>query len=393
MNRFFLKLQSLLHRGRKEDDLRDELQFHLDEEAEEHQAEGMTGEQARHAARRDIGNLTLVQEEARAVWTWTYLEQLAQDCRYGFRSMAANKAFSMLAILSLALGIGANTAIYSFMDSLLLRSLPVSDPESLAVLNWGTNGPGRDSVMRSMSGATWSDRQWRETGGIFPFPAFELIRTNSAAVFSSIFAYYPARKVNVIVNGAAEQAGGEYVSGDYFRGLAVQPAAGRLILPDDDRAGAQAVVVLSFRFSQRHFGGVAGAPGHSILINNVPFTVAGVAPPGFFGVDPAAAPDFYIPLRASLLLRQRFGAGNANIYLDRNYYWLEIMARLRPGVSPLRAQTALGPVFHQWVESTAGNDRERAQFPALLIREGAAGLDSLRAATRNRCTSCWPWWL
>ncbi|MGH9939193.1 MAG: permease prefix domain 1-containing protein [Blastocatellia bacterium] len=136
MSSFFQKLRFLMHRRRKEDDLRDELQFHLAEEAEERQAEGLTREESRRAARRDIGNLTLVQEETRAVWTWTYLEQLAQDCRYGLRSMAANKAFSMLAILSLALGIGANTAIYSFMDSLLLRSLPVSDRESLVVLNW-----------------------------------------------------------------------------------------------------------------------------------------------------------------------------------------------------------------------------------------------------------------
>ena len=139
MNPFFQKLRSLMHRRRKEDDLRDELQFHLDEETEERQAEGLPGDEARHAARRDLGSIALVKEETRAVWTWTYLEQLAQDCRYAVRTMAANKTFSVLAILSLALGIGANTAIYSFMDSLLLRSLPVSDPESLAVLNWGAS--------------------------------------------------------------------------------------------------------------------------------------------------------------------------------------------------------------------------------------------------------------
>src|SRR5262249_31113043 len=161
-----------------------------------------------------------------------------------FRNMAANKAFSLLAVLSLALGIGANTAIYSFMDSLLLRSLPVSDPESLAVLNWGANPARRDFVMQGMSGSTWSDQKWRETAGIFPFPAFELIRTNSAAVFTSVFAYYPTRKVNVMVKGEAEQASGEFVSGDYFRGLAAPSAAGRMILPDDDRVGAPPIVVL-----------------------------------------------------------------------------------------------------------------------------------------------------
>ncbi|HEY3841386.1 MAG TPA: ABC transporter permease [Bryobacteraceae bacterium] len=378
MTPFFQKLRSLWRRSKTEQDLRDELQFHLDEEAEEREAAGLTAAEARYAAHRDLGNVALVQEETRAAWTWTWLEQLVQDCRYGFRAIAANKTFSFLAILSLALGIGANTAIYSFMDSLLLRSLPVSEPESLALLNWHARQGGRDSVMHGMSGATWRESKWGEVSGIFPYPAFELIRTNSDAVFSSVFAYYPTRKVNVMVQGQAEQAGGEYVSGDYFRGLAVMPAAGRMIFPEDDRAGAAAVVVLSFPFGQRHFGNVASAPGQSILINNVPFTVAGVAPPGFFGVDPAASPDFYIPLRTGLLLRQRFGANAAAVYLDRNYYWLEMMARLRPGVSLTQAHAALGPLFHQWVESTAANQRERAQVPDLLIREGGAGLDTLR---------------
>src|SRR5262249_30402312 len=151
------------------------------------------------------------------------------------RAIAANRTFSTLAILSLALGIGANTAIYSFMDALLMRSLPVSDPESLAVLNWGASPTGRDFVMRSMSGSTWREEKWTTVSGIFPFPAFEVIRTNSGQVFSSVFAYYPTRKVNVMVKGQAEQAGGEFVSGDYFRGLEVSAAAGRVIIPDDDR--------------------------------------------------------------------------------------------------------------------------------------------------------------
>jgi predicted permease len=181
-----------------------------------------------------------------------------------------------------------------------------------------------------------------------------------------------------MVKGQAEQASGEYISGDYFRGLAVLPAAGRLIIPDDDRAGAPPIAVLSFAFAQRRFGDAASVPGQSILINNVPFTVAGVAPPGFFGVDPAAAPDFYIPLRTNLLLRLRGGPDDAKGYLDQNYYWLEMMARLRPGVSLTQAQATLGPVFHQWVATTAANDRERAKLPELLIREGATGLDTLR---------------
>ena len=116
--------------------------------------------------------------------------------------------------------------------------------------------------MRGMSGSTWSDGQAARMSGIFPYPAFELIRNNSAAIFSSVFAYYPTRKVNVMVKGQAEQASGEFVSGDYFRGLAVPPAAGRMIIPDDDRVGAPAIAVLSFAYSQRRFGDAASAPGN-----------------------------------------------------------------------------------------------------------------------------------
>jgi predicted permease len=378
MTSFFRKLRWLTQRRNKEAELLEEIQFHLEEEAEQRQGEGWAEEEARRAARRHLGNIAQLQENTRAMWTWTFLEQLAQDCRYALRTMGANKTFSTLAILSLALGIGANTAIYSFMDSILLRSLPVSNPESLAVLNWRAPWAGRDFVMHGMSGSTWGDEKSGEIAGIFPFPAFELLQKNSGEVFTSVFAYYPTRKVNVMVKGQAELAGGEYVSGDYFRGLAVPPAAGRLIIPDDDRVGAPAIVVLSFSFSQRRFGDAASAPGQSILLNNVPFTVAGVAPPGFFGVDPAAAPDFYIPLHANFLLQNKALEDFGKRYLDQNYYWIEMMARLRPGVSVTQAQAALGPIFHRWVETTAANDRERTKLPELLIREGTTGLDTLR---------------
>ena len=359
--------------------LRDEMEAHIAEKTAELQEEGMTPEHAQSEARRRFGNAGLNHEASREIWISRFWSELCQDSRYAVRSMAASKMFSALAILSLALGIGANTAIYSFMDWLLLRSLPVSSPETLVVLNWGANATRKDSVMRGMSGSTWREENWRSAAGIFPYPAFELLRANSGAVFSSVFAYYPTRKVNLMVKGRAEQVGGEFVSGDYFSGLSVAPAAGRMIAPDDDRAGAPAVAVLSFAFSQNRFGHAASAPGQSILINNVPFTIAGVAPPGFFGVDPAMAPDFYVPLHTNLLVQQRAADdGLSKRYLDQNYYWIEMMARLRPGVSRQQAQTALGPMFHQWVGTTAANDRERANLPELLVREGAGGLNTLR---------------
>src|SRR5262249_46231398 len=150
--------------------------------------------------------------------------------------------------------------------------------------------------------STWGDRETGTTSGIFPWPAFELLRKSGEPLFSSVFAYYPVREVNLMVKGQAERAIGEYVSGDYFRGVAFSPAAGRLILPDDDRAGAPPVAVLSFAYSQRRFGDAASAPAEPIRINNVPFTVIGVTPPEFFGVDPASTPDFYLPIHNNSFL-------------------------------------------------------------------------------------------
>ena len=133
---FFRKLGWLVQRRSKEEGLAAELQFHLEEEAEEQRAAGISAQEARGIARRELGNLGLIQEDTRATWSWTLLEQVVQDVRYGARTMLRNPAFTILASLSLALGIGANTAIYSFMDALLMRPLPVADPASLVVLKW-----------------------------------------------------------------------------------------------------------------------------------------------------------------------------------------------------------------------------------------------------------------
>lgn len=381
MNSFFRKLNWLMRRRKKESELRDELQFHLEEEAEQRREEGLAEDEARWAARRELGNPALVEENTRAMWGWTTVEQLAQDARYAFRTMAANRLFTLLAISSLALGIGANTAIFSFMDSILLRSLPVSDPESLVVLNWHAKDTRQDFVMRDMSGTTYNDPKRGTTAGIFPFPAFELFRKQDS-IFSVVFAHcqsFQVRKLNLSIKGQASLAGGWSVSGDYFRGLGVRPAAGRLIVPDDDRVGAPPVAVVSYGFSQSHFAGPANAAGRPVLIDDLPFTVVGVTPPEFFGVDPAQAPDVYLPLHANELL----GAGHPfgfrpEAYLARNYYWIQVMGRLRPGVSRAQAQAMLAPVFQQWVATTAENDPERSNLPALVINQGAGGLDSLR---------------
>src|SRR5258708_7866909 len=293
--------------------------------------------------------------------------------------MTANKAFSALAVLLLALGIGANTAIFSLMESILLRSLPVADPESLVVLNWHSRPPkdgDKESVhvVHGLQGIFWPGDKGAMVGGIFPYPAFETLREENP-VFSTVFGYFNGHNRTLAVRGQAMSASTEYVTGEYFRGLAVSPAAGRLIDSEDDRPGAAPVAVGSFAASQQRFGGPSNAIGQAILVDNVPFTVIGVAPPEFFGVDPAVAPDLYLPLHTNVLVD---GARAARMYGDENFYWLEMMGRLRPGVSTAQAQAALAPRFHQWVAATATTDGERAKLPALMLNPGAAGLGSLR---------------
>ena len=263
--------------ARRGEALREEMELHLAEKAAELEADGMTAERARTEARRRFGNVGLKHEESREIWMTRFLSDLGQDIRYGWRTMAANKAFSALAVLSLALGIGANTAIYSFMESILLRSLPVADPESLVVLNWQSRPPQNANkewvhVMHGIQGMFWPGDKGALVSGIFPYPGFETLR-EERTVFSTLFGYFDGMHRTLTAGGQATSASVEFVTGEYFRGLGVSPAAGRLIESEDDRPGAAPVAVVSFAISQSRFGGPSNAIGKSILVDNVAFTV------------------------------------------------------------------------------------------------------------------------
>jgi macrolide transport system ATP-binding/permease protein len=283
----------------------------------------------------------------------TFLDQLLQDIRYALRGMAANPLFCAMAALSLALGIGANTAIYSFMDAILMRALPVPDPQSLVVANWRTKEFPK--VAHGFSGNNFKDPKLGLVNAPFPYPAFELLR--DSRIWSSLFAFFRAGSFNVTVHGQADIAKGQYVSGEFFSGLGALPTAGRLIDNSDDRIGSVAAD-LSFGYAQRRFGDAAKAVGQTILINNQPFTVEGVAAREFFGVDPSGATDIYLPLHAAAALDPNAGPDPNKKYSQTNYYWAQIMGRLRPGIGMGQAQAMLAPVFHRFVESTATTDKE-----------------------------------
>lgn len=367
--------RTLWRRKRRDTDLDDEIAHDLALDAEERIRSGMSREEAELSTRRDFGNVGLVKEDTRETWGWASLERLGQDLRYGWRTLRTTPLFTAMAVLSLALGIGANTAIYSFMDAILMRALPVHHPEELVILNWDTKGFPR--VVHGLSGTWHGDPLTGFTSGNYPYPAFELLRANTT-VLSSLFAFEDAGLLNLTVEGHAELAGGQFVSGGFFGGLGVSPAEGRLITDDDDRIGAPSIVVISHQYWQRRFGASAGAVGQSIVIDNTPFTIAGVSAPGFFGVNPAGAPDLFIPMHAAPLLAASPQDEARRKFLDKNFYWVELMGRLRPGIRRERANAELSAQFHDFADGTASTGEEKTDLPVLLLADGGGGIDSLR---------------
>ncbi|MBV9779248.1 MAG: ABC transporter permease [Acidobacteriaceae bacterium] len=369
MKELWRRIQWIFHRAEFDRELEDEMRDHLERKAEE------TGDAQK--AHRDFGNITLLKEKSRGMWTWTFMEQLAKDARYAFRTMTANKLFTALAIVSLALGIGANAAIYSFLDAILLRALPVKHPEQLAIFYWRSGTKDEPGVVHDHSGSAHLDDTGVLVSPDYPYRAYEFLRENNQ-VFSSLFSYANAGQLNLIIDGQAELKEGQYVSGNYFSGLGLAPAAGRFISPEDDNAGAAPIVDISYSFWQRRFGGRLNALDKTILINGKPFTIAGVSPPEFFGLRPQSAPAFFLPVRfaASVVLNPYMD--EKKLFASEHAYWIEMAGRLRPGVTLARAQAELSARFQQWVSSTGSTEQERKTLPKLWLQKGRSGMDALR---------------
>ncbi len=362
-------------RKQSEADLNDEIAYDLAADAEERLRSGIPCQEAEQASHRDFGNVLLLKEDIREMWGWTSLERLAQDVRYGWRTLRKNPLFTAMAVLSLALGIGANTAIYSVMDAIMIRALPVRAPGELVILNW--HAKQEPVVVRSHNGSNYDDPGGGMTSPDFPWPAYELLH-NRNSVFSTLFAYKRAGQLNLVVHGQAEVGDVELVSGNFFSGLGIVPAAGRLIEDSDNVAGSSQVAVLSYNYWRGRFAGDPAAIGQTVRINNIPFTIAGVAPPEFFGVAPGSNPVLYIPIVNRPSLARNYGNEHDTMFIDSHFYWVDIMGRLRPGVTLARAQAELAARFHQFALSSAANDKERADLPALWLEEGGSGMDALR---------------
>ena len=306
---------------------------------------------------------------------FAFWEQTLQDARYAVRAMAANPLFTATAALSLALGIGANTAIYSFMEAILLRSLPVAHPEQLAILNW--HASRRPGVMKSGMGTMHEYGKGGRQSPNFPFAAYQTLRDNPA-LFSAMFGYTFPQGLNVNAGQGAETIPGGFVSGNYFSSLGVPPTVGRLISDEDDRPGALATVVISYQYWQRRFDADPSAAGRSITINGLPFTIIGVSDPRFSGVDPRSKAALFLPIQAIPRLSADPAAEERRRFFDKNFYWIEMMIRLRPGVRLEQAEAVLRAQFHTFAAGTAASPQDAEVLPELALEAGGAGLDSLR---------------
>ena len=279
-----------------------------------------------------------------------------QDVRYGFRMLAKSPGFTTVAVLSLALGIGANAAIFSLLDAILLKSLPVRNPHELLSLAW----VGGISPYTSYC-YTFSLPGGQTRSNVFTYPAYREFRDHSGDL-AEVCAFVEYRQNVLVARGQASTAAGLLVSGNFFRGLGLSPFLGQAITPDHDRPEAQPVVVLSHAAWQQLFGADPDVVGQSLTINAKDFTIIGVLPQDFLGVRAGYRCDFYIPIASESQVRSNLES--------TDQWWVQVMARLSPGVTDEQLRSSLDVLFGRRTEVEELN---RAKKPLRIVVEGASG--------------------
>jgi putative ABC transport system permease protein len=306
---FFRRLRNLFRSGRLAADIEREMAFHLRERTEELVAAGMDRDAAVWEARRRLGNQTALRERTHEADIVSWLASFGADVRYALRTLRGAPAFTLVAVLSLALGIGANSAIFSLVNAVMLRSLPVRDPQELFTLTDTRPSPEN-----------------RSGGAIFTNPIWEAVRDRSQDV-ARLFAY-AGHEFNLSTGGVVRPIRAYYVSGGLFEVLGARAAAGRLLTSADDRRGCAPVAVVSHGHAVRQLGGVGAAVGQTRSLDGQPVTIVGVTEPSFTGLEVGVAPSIYVPLCVRPLIENDPGA------LDMRSYWdLRLMGRLLPGRS------------------------------------------------------------
>jgi len=335
LRKFFARLRSVPNREQAERELNDEIREHIDMEEADQLEAGLGPEEARDAARRAFGNATLAKEASREAWIFRGLDELTTDIRFAARQLRRSPGFTSVTILTLALGIGLNTAIFSLFYSLTMAPLPVKNPSEIT-----------DIFQLSQTDSKY---------GPLSYPEYVYLRDRNTT-FSGLAAFNGARMIlSSIGDTRRDDADGEplqamIVSGNYFSVLGITPVQGRTFLPDEDRTpGARAVVVLSYYFWQRKLDAAPDIVGKTLTLNLVPYTVIGIAPKGFEGTIPNPV-DVWVPMMME---------GNANPGSDalqsRNSYFLHSIGRLKNGIQRANAQTELTVLAQQFADPTDGD--------------------------------------
>jgi predicted permease len=345
------RLTSLFRRRQLDADLDEEVRTHLDLLVAEYQRRGMSITEARSAARRAFGGVEQMKENYRDRRGLPWIDDAAQDMRYAFRGLMASPGFAAVAILTLALGIGANTAIFSLLEAVMLRSLPVQRPHELVVGSYQIEGR----------------RQ-------YPFAAYQFRALRAQGEVLADLAAFRPLPLSVSYRGDSEFVIGQLTSGNYHLLLGVQAILGRTLTSADDSVqGDSNWAVISYGYWQRRFGGASTAIGESIEVNGHPFTIVGVTEREFFGTEPGRAVEITLPLRT-----QPLAFGDRPLLSDASdARWLYLIGRLAPGVSHERADAVLALTWDQLLAARPRPGRAPMKSPFALV-DGSQGLNALR---------------
>jgi len=333
--------RKLFTRHRQEQEAQDELHFHVEKETEKNIAAGMPPDEARRQALIAFGGVTQTRESLREIHGGGFFEAVLQDARYGLRMLRKTPGFTAIAVLTLALGIGANTAIFSLIDAVIFRSMPIEAPGDLFVFEWHAHQPPSNYSYHSFGDCDDHLKASPPGGCSLPLPYFRDVQAQTS-VFSHLTAFTSAGQLDMSGNGPAKMVKGEFVSGDYFPTLGVHAYMGRLISPSDDQQDAPAVAVLNYGFWQREFGASNSAVGKTIRLNGISFLIVGVAEPRFDALTLANKYDLWAPMAQRPHLVPRWNPRQDKM----NASWLIILGRVKPGVSVSQAQAAVSLLFH-----------------------------------------------
>lgn len=361
-----LRLRSLFRKSQVESDLGDEIRYHLEELTALNIAKGMAPDSARRAALRELGGIEQIKEECRDMRRVNFIESLIQDLRYGLRQLRRSPGITAVAVLSLALGIGANTAIFSLMNAVMLRNLPVKDPSQLVLLGGGrAAGSTNDIDTELYSWMFYRELQQKNR-------VFSSVSATTSLLFRSLHGAVGS-------SGALEPINVQLVSGTYFSMLGITPVVGRSFTQaDDEPAGGHPIAIASYSWWKRRFGRDPSILGKTVTFRSTIYTIIGVAPPDFFGMTVGQSPDLWIP---QSMVKEISPGWNG---LDNKWFEsLYIFARLKPGVSTAQADANVNLLAKQIWHSFAGPVLTRDQQQTLShthipLTSAARGLSRLR---------------